>query len=210
MPESTKSGATKTPIAPTEPEAPTATTAPTEIAVVLGSGLTADGQATEVTALRAKAAAALLAEKPMKLILSGSRSLDDNGRHGRTEAEVMAEIVKAYGVNEDSLLFEDQSLDTLGNAIFSADRHLRKLEPGTLYVVTSPFHMERSLYIFQQVLGASWTVVACQSPEWSGETRKAGAQKALERAKQFFADLAPGDIDACLAKLKKSYGERAA
>jgi len=185
----------------------------TSVAVVLGSGLKADGTATEVTALRAKAAAALVLSRPMKLITSGSRAPNDTSAHGKTEAGVMLEIAKGEGVSEDALLLEDQSFDTFGNAILTASRHLANLTPGTLYVVTSPFHMERALYIFRQVVGEKWTVVGHESPEWSGESRQSGAPAAMVRAKEFFSDLEPGDVDACLAKLVKripAYKDRSA
>lgn len=171
------------------------------VAVVLGSGLRADGSATEVTALRAKAAASFLKTHPMKLIASGSRAPNDKSEHGKTEAQVMAEIVIAEGVSKDDVLLEDQSFDTFGNAIFTVHRHLKNLEPGTLYVVTSPFHMERALYIFAQVLGPKWKIVAQDAPEWEGESRQSGAPAALERARQFFAGIEPGDLDACMKKL---------
>jgi uncharacterized SAM-binding protein YcdF (DUF218 family) len=173
------------------------------VAVVLGSGLKADGSATEVTALRAQAAASLVKSRPMKLIASGSRAPNDTSEHGKTEAAVMAEIVKGEGVSADDVLLEDQSFDTFGNAIFTASFHLRQYESGTLYVVTSPFHMERALFIFKGVLGSNWTVVGHEAPEWSGETRQPGAQAALERARAFFNDIEPGDLDACLKKLIK-------
>ncbi len=96
------------------------------IAVVLGSGLEADGSATPVTEIRAKTAADLLATKGrMKVICSGSRSLDDKGEHGATEAQVMADIITAQGISPKRTLLEDQSFDTLGNAIFTVDRYLK-------------------------------------------------------------------------------------
>ncbi len=182
------------------------------VAVVLGSGLKADGQATEVTALRAKAAAALIQSRPMKLIASGSRAPNDSSAHGKTEAQVMADIVKAEGVSEDVVL-EDQSFDTFGNAIFTVSRYLKSEAPGTLFVVTSPFHMERALFIFKHVLGPKWTVVGHVAPEWSGETRQPGAVAALERAHDFFSGIEPGDLTACMDKLVKripAYKDRAA
>ena len=185
----------------------------TEFAVVLGSGLQANGEASAVTALRAKTAAALAVSKSIKLILSGSRALDDSGEHGKTEALVMAEIAKSEGVGTDMVLLEDQSFDTFGNAIFTAMRYLKHLEPGTLYVVTSLFHMERAVFIFQKVFGEKWTIVAHEAPEWSGETRQSGAQAAMERARLFFSDVETGNLDACFAKLKKlipAYQERVA
>lgn len=185
----------------------------TSVAVVLGSGLRADGTATEVTALRAKAAASFLKVHPMKLIASGSRAPNDTSSHGKTEADVMAQIVIAEGISADDVLLEDQSFDTFGNAIFTVSRHLKNLVPGTLHVVTSPFHMERALYIFGQVLGPKWTVVAQDAPEWQSESRQPGAPAALERAQQFFEGIKPGDLDACIKKLIAripAYADRAA
>lgn len=172
-----------------------------KIAVVLGSGLDTNGDASPVTRLRAEAAAALVKEQPMRLILSGSRPPDDTGTHGRTEAAVMADIIQAEGVSNDLILLEDQSFDTFGNAIFTVRRYLKNEEPGVLVVVTSPFHMERALYIFRQVLGPEWTVVAHEAPEWEGETRQPGAAAAMERALRFFSSITPGDLEACEKKL---------
>lgn len=174
------------------------------VAVVLGSGLKADGSAAPVTEIRAKAAADLLATKGrMKVICSGSRPPDDKGEHGTTEAQVMADIIVAEGISPKRVLLEDQSFDTLGNAIFTVDRYLKDKQGGTLYVVTSPFHMERALYLFRHVLGSKWTVIAHESPEWSKETRQPGAPAALKRAQDFCAGAEPGD----LATLKKKLFE---
>jgi len=172
------------------------------VAVVLGSGLNADGSATPVTEIRAQAAADLLATKGrMKVICSGSRSLDDKGVHGQTEAKVMADIIAAQGISAKRLLLEDQSFDTLGNAIFTVDRYLKGKKGGTLYVITSPFHMERALYLFRHALGSGWTVIAHQCVEWSQETRQPGAEAALKRAEDFCAGTEPGDIAALRKKL---------
>lgn len=172
------------------------------IAVVLGSGLKADGSATPVTEIRARAAAELLATKGrMKVICSGSRAPDDRGEHGSTEAQVMADIIVAQGISPKRILLEDQSFDTLGNAIFTVDRYLKGKRVGTLYVVTSPFHMQRAQYLFSHVLGPKWTVVAHASPEWSKETRQPGAPAALKRAQDFCAGSQPGDLEALKKKL---------
>jgi vancomycin permeability regulator SanA len=175
----------------------------TEIAVVLGSGLDADGNATVVTRLRARAAAAFVAQQFCDLICSGSRPPHDEGKHGKTEASVMADIVDEEGISFDRIHLEDQSFDTFGNAIYTACRYLKHKEPGTLYVITSPFHMERSLFIFRNVLGPSWTVEGHEAPEWSGETRQAGAEAAMKRAQEFFTGITPGDLAACQKKLQE-------
>lgn len=171
------------------------------IAVVLGSGITAEGKATPVTEIRARAAAEFIKAHPMRLILSGKRAPSVKAPHGCTEASAMADIVAASGVERPLLLLEDQSFDTLGNAVFTVRRYLAKETPGTLYVITSPFHMQRSLYVFRRVLGRRWKVVPQPAPEWSGETRQAGAAAAMKRAKAFFRGIRPGDLKACEQKL---------
>jgi len=175
----------------------------TEIAVVLGSGLDSDGNATAVTRLRARTAAAFVAQNFCNLICSGSRAPNDEGKHGKTEAEVMADIVDEEGISFDRVFLEDQSFDTIGNAVYTSCRYLSKMEPGTLTVITSPFHMERSLFIFRNVLGPKWTVEGHEAPEWSGETRQAGAEAAMLRAQEFFTGITPGDLAACQAKLQE-------
>lgn len=171
------------------------------IAVVLGSGLAADGSAHPVTAMRARGAAKLLREKDVKLICSGSRSPEDDGVHGMTEAKVMADIVTSEGIDSSRILLEDQSFDSFGNAILTARRYLSHSPEGTLYVVTSDFHMPRALYIFSQVLGPGWEVIAYGVPDWEYENRQPGAPAAMERALAFFDGLTPGDLNASEAKL---------
>ncbi len=173
----------------------------TTIAVVLGSGLTPSGEASPVTELRARAAARFVKAHSMRLILSGSRPPNDPSDHGKTEASTMREIALSEGVADCDLLLEDQSFDTFGNAIFTVRRYLAKETPGTLYVVTSPFHMDRALYVFRQVLGPAWTVVAHESQEWEHEHRQPGAPAAMVRAQDFFDGITPGDLEACEQKL---------
>ncbi len=171
------------------------------IAVVLGSGLAADGSAHPVTEMRARSAAQLLRELNVKLICSGSRSPDDEGTHGSTEAQVMADIVESEGIDGSRILLEDQSFDSFGNAILTARRYLSNQPSGTLYVVTSDFHMPRALYIFSQVLGPGWNVTAYGVPDWQFEHRQLGAPAAMDRALAFFDGIEPGDLDACEKKL---------
>ncbi|MBZ0188942.1 MAG: YdcF family protein [Candidatus Obscuribacterales bacterium] len=108
----------------------------------------------------------------------------------------MAEFVRATGIKPNRLLIEDQSFNTFGNAIYSVDRYLKHRKSGTLYVVTSPFHIERALFIFRQVLGPSWTVIDCPAEKWSEEKRQSGAPQAIERARLFFVGIKPGDLRA--------------
>lgn len=178
-------------------------------AVVLGSGLFADGSPTPVTAIRAREAFALTQEvKLKKLIFSGYRAPDNTAAKDKSEAGAMAEIVKseAKALGKEAALpplcLEEISLDTLGNAIFTAEHFLAGEKPGKLIIVTSPFHMERAIYLFTQVLSPEWIVEGRPSVEWEKETRQPGAAAALERAREFFKELKQGDVKAASAKLR--------
>jgi vancomycin permeability regulator SanA len=174
----------------------------TVIAVVLGSGLQKDGKPSPVTTIRAHEAAQLASEVKLdKLILSGSQAADSIMAHSTTEAAEMAAIIRQdLGSNTPPLACEDKSLDTLGNAIFTARLFLATEKPGTLWIVTSPFHMERAIYLFERVL-PGWKILARPCVEWEHETRQSGAAAAMQRAKEFFADLSDGDIEAAYTKL---------
>ncbi|MDQ2952329.1 MAG: YdcF family protein, partial [Chloroflexota bacterium] len=129
-----------------------------EIAVVLGGGLLPDGTPNEYTLARADAAAELAKVRDIALIVAGSHG------HGRrplvTEAELMARRLAALGVSPERIFLEDRSRDTLSNAAFVAERYLSGIAPRPLFIVTSPFHMARSLATFGLVLGPTWRLHA--------------------------------------------------
>jgi len=165
------------------------------VAVVLGAGLLDDGSPTPRTVVRAQAAERLFALHPdLVFVLSG------NGKSGqevtgKSEAEVMAEILRQAGVPSAQLLIEDESVDTNGNVVLTILRHLRSFLPGTLYVVTSPFHMARAAQLFRHVLGSSWNVAEWTSEVSGGDDRKA------EWPSVFFAGTNPGDLHSAVARL---------
>lgn len=190
-----------------------------KFAVVLGSGLNPDGTATPVTEIRARAAAELARRVKLdELICSGFRAPQDNETE-HTEASRMAEIIKAEFAKDapkdtgtPALRIEDKSMDTIGNAVFTIELFLEKEQPGHLIVVTSPFHMERSIFLFSRLLKAGWTIEGSPCQEWSGETRQSGAQAAMERAKDFFSDIEQGDLKTARKKLmqRKPYSNQKA
>ncbi len=132
-----------------------------EVAVVLGSGIASDGTPARTTVLRVRAAARLAKAHPnVKLILSG----DGRKQVGITsEAEAMRSILLAEGISADRIFLEDQSQDTIGNAVLVAARYFANEAPVAarkLYVVTSPFHIKRALIAFRAVVPTHWNVVS--------------------------------------------------
>jgi len=174
----------------------------TPIVVVLGGGMSNDGRGGPATILRARKAVKLAKANPTwTFILSGDGRADP-ASSDLTEAQLMARILVEAGVDRSRLLLEDESRDTIGNAVLVAARYLRHLQPRTLYVVTSPFHATRALLLFRGVLGPAWDVqVAASSPARGDATRRANEPGGIDWTRRFFAGITPGDLKACIRKL---------
>jgi len=174
-----------------------------EIAVVLGGGLLDDGRTpAQATALRARAALELARTRPqLKVIV-----LSGKGAPGRllktTEAAAMRRVLRQHGIRRKQILLEDESLDTIGNAVLVAARHLHGLSPRRLYLITSPFHMERALFMFRHVLGGAWEVIGYPCAVAADDAgRAAGEPGGMAWAREFFAGIEPGDLAAVIARL---------
>lgn len=180
------------------------------IVVVLGGGMYSDGRGGPATILRARKAVKLAKTNPSwTFILSGDGRVDPS-KSNLTEAEFMARIMESNGVDRSRLLLEDESRDTVGNAVLVVARYLRHLQPRTLYVVTSPFHATRALMLFRGVLGAQWDVqIAASSPARGDAARRANEPGGIDWTRRFFAGITPGDLRACISRLladRPTYG----
>ena len=164
-----------------------------EIAVVLGGGFLPDGTPTEYTLARADAAAELARARDVGLIASGSHG---NGPRPKiTEAEIMARRLAERGVASERIFLEGQSRDTLSNAAFVAERYLAGIAPRQLFIVTSPFHMARSLVTFGLVLGASWPLEPHPSARGTKDDAHAATEELyLGHTRARLEGLQPGDI----------------
>jgi len=131
---------------------PAAQAPPADVVAVFGSALDARGEATPTLALRLEAAAAAARAAPgARLILSGGVP-----RAGRTEADVMAGHLLAQ-VDRGRLVLEDQSRDTVGNALYVARLvcdAASAARPGRVALVTSASHMPRARTLLELALAA--------------------------------------------------------
>jgi uncharacterized SAM-binding protein YcdF (DUF218 family) len=170
--------------------------------VVLGGGMTNDGKSGQATKLRALAAVKLAKANPSwTFILSGDGRVHPT-QSVLTEAECMAEIFEAHGIDRSRLLLEDESRDTIGNAVLVAARYLRHLQPRRLYVVTSPFHAARALLLFRGVLGNDWNIEVSTSSTTRGDAaRRANEPGGMEWTHRFFTGITPGNLSASIARL---------
>ncbi|TZF98682.1 YdcF family protein (plasmid) [Chryseobacterium panacisoli] len=79
---------------------------------------------------------------PCKIIISGK------GKGHTSEAELFSENFKKMGVSDFDIIKEDKSMNTYQNAKFSSPI-VKKMAPTSVYLVTSGFHMKRSVALFQ-------------------------------------------------------------
>jgi uncharacterized SAM-binding protein YcdF (DUF218 family) len=168
----------------------------TKVAFVPGAGLLEDGKPSPRTLVRALAAANLAKRNPdMIVVLSGSKPSRMTDLVNTTEAEQMAKILQEAGVAPQRLLLETESIDSAGNVVFTAICHLRFLSGGTLYAVTSPFHMARIKYLLNRVLATTWKIepYACAVSE--------NDDLKTEFPSRFFQGITKGDLHAAAVRL---------
>jgi uncharacterized SAM-binding protein YcdF (DUF218 family) len=100
-----------------------------------------------------------------KLVLSGGVAVTNEGEE--PEADAAARFYRAFGIAADRLIIEPKSRNTEENAQFS--KELAAPKPGeTWLLVTSAFHMPRSMALFRR---AGFEVIA-----WPADYMSAGNQ----------------------------------
>ncbi len=109
--------------------------------VIFGAAVRADGAAS--TALRRRVEAAVACGRTMPDALYVPTG--GVGRYGPAEAEVMARLLRDFGVAEAAILRESTATDTL-----SSVRAVRRLLGGRhapVYAATSAYHLPRCLLL---------------------------------------------------------------
>jgi uncharacterized SAM-binding protein YcdF (DUF218 family) len=133
--------------------------------VVLGRGVDADGSLPRLAKQRVERAAALYAwETAPRIIFSGRCSLMTEEIPAVTEAQAMADYAVTLGLPREALLVEEVSRDTIGNAYFVMRRFLEPNDWTSIRVVTSDFHIQRTAWVFQKVLGLGYDVSFSPAP----------------------------------------------
>jgi len=139
------------------------------------------------------------------IICSGDRQLDAAGGTS-SEAVLMRDLMAAWGVAAERIAVEDESRDTIGNAVLTAVRYLKHIEPRPLSVITSPFHLERATETFRHVLGYAWQVQAIASDETNDDIERAAREtQYLQETTKFFDGVRPGDLRTMARRLRERW-----
>lgn len=172
------------------------------VVVVLGGGMKNDGTSSQATNLRARAALKLAKANPTWMFILSGDGRSHPTQLPLTEAECMARLFEANGISRARLLLEEESRCTSGNAVLVAARYLRRMQPGRLIIVTSPFHAARARLLFKGVLAREWDVdVHVSSPARGDALRRANEPGGIDWTHRFLAGITPGDLPAAIEKL---------
>ena len=137
--------------------------------VVLGGGLHKEKDKyilPEIVKYRVDKAKELLEEKEEALLITSSRWTYRIKYKENTpsEAVLMKEYAIRRGIEEESILLEDCSLETFGNAYYSRVIHIDPLGIKNIAVVTSEFHMPKTKLFFDVVFGDKYHIEYYTSP----------------------------------------------
>src|ERR687894_576060 len=127
--------------------------------VVLGSTVHEDGSLPLHARQRAVRAAMLhAAGVAPRVIFSGRCNLTAPEPPAISEAAAMAAYAESLGTPREAILLEEESRDTIGNAYFVGRRYLEPNDWRSIRVVTSDFHVPRTTWVFQKILGPGYDV----------------------------------------------------
>jgi uncharacterized SAM-binding protein YcdF (DUF218 family) len=113
------------------------------VVIIFGAAVRPDGQPSG--AMRVRVAAAL--ETGRRLLDPLYLPTGGQGRYGRPEAEVMADVLVEAGVPRGSIMLEPTAVNTLGSALACAA--LLGRSDRTAYVATSAYHMPRCVVLLR-------------------------------------------------------------
>ena len=128
--------------------------------ICLGGGVEKDGLLTKDSKARVERAVELYQEGlSSTVIFSGGYGFLIPQALPKTEAQLMKEYAISLGIPESSILLEEKSKDTIGNAHFTKTDFAKPRYWRNLAVVTSDYHVPRVKLVFGKILAPSITLV---------------------------------------------------
>jgi len=186
----------------------------TDAVIVLGAGISADGQIPLQSKARVDLAIKLAQPCGTPLIFSGRWSLLLSYVPLRSEAEAMVEYALTKVQKTCPLYMEDSSLDTIGNAYFSACEYLERRSWKSVVVVTSDFQLERAAFVFNKVLGPSYSIDVMAAPSGLSQhelrLKAIPEKRLLDFSKRLLKNAKDGDLASVYTAIQtlEGYGDK--
>src|SRR3989344_1203000 len=150
--------------------------------IVLSCDIKKDGSIGDETKLRTDKGIDLFKkEKAKYVIFSGKSSVLSSHNLKTTLAKSMQIYAIKKGISKSKILLEEESLDTIGNAFFTKENILKKMNLKNLIVVTSDYHMSRTKYIFNKILGKQFRLKFVEVKSERNVIQKKNEEKAMLR-----------------------------
>lgn len=181
--------------------------------VVLGAGISSDGQLPLQSKVRVDLAVKLAEPYGAPIIFSGRWSLLLSYIPARSEAKAMIEYARTKVQRTCPLYMEDASLDTIGNAYFSARHYLERELWKRITVITSDFQLERATFVFNKVLGPDYSVDVIAAPSGLNEQelrqKAVTEKKLLDFTRGLLKNVNDGDLEGIHAAMQtlEGYGD---
>lgn len=99
------------------------------------------------------------------LVVSGGHSFMLDVPPSVSEAEVMERYALSKDIPKEAISVEKESLDTIGNALFTKTKVITPNNWEQFVVVTSRSHLPRTLKIFRHIMGPDFNVQGMPAPE---------------------------------------------
>lgn len=150
--------------------------------IILSGGVAADGSLPGWVRSRVERGVTLWRNGiAPRIIMSGRWGFGERGSPPITEAQAMKRLAVRLGVPAKDTRTEEQSRDTIGNAYFTQTTLLVRRGWTRLVVVTSDYHLARTRYVFQKILGPKYVCRFVAAP--SGLSPRAKRERVvIERA----------------------------
>jgi vancomycin permeability regulator SanA len=107
--------------------------------------------------------------------------------------DVMKEFAVKLGVPSEKIITELNSRDTVGDAFFTKHNILTNRKWKNILVVTSDYHVDRTLSIFKFIYGYEYTIEVIGSSGSDSLEKKESEKKSLEAFEQTFKNIREGN-----------------
>ncbi|MDP2930515.1 MAG: YdcF family protein [bacterium] len=127
------------------------------LVIILGGGIDSKGKLSKGTKERAD----FFLQKRfhnVPVLISGRCSGFLEGKPKTTEAREVKDYLIKKGINRRLIYLENQSLDTISNAVFSKKIIERHKDRKRIVIITSSFHAKRANYVFKKVFGKKYQI----------------------------------------------------